>query len=64
MLFRSIAGYPTFKLGRSAQVTFTNCWIPVLTALLVWKMGISPILVVLLAGVGGYVYGKYIKPTE
>ena len=60
----ALIAVPTFKLGRSAQVTFTNCWIPVLTALLVWKMGISPILVVLLAGVGGYVYGKYIKPTE
>jgi chromate transporter len=33
-------------------------------ALLIWLLGVSPIYVILAAGIGGYVYGKYIKPTE
>ena len=55
---------PTFKLGQSAKITLTNCWIPIAGALAIWLLGVSPILVILIAGIGGYVYGKYIKPTE
>ena len=48
---------PIFKMARMAKVTFTNIWIPVVGALLIWVMGVSPIYVILLAGIGGYVYG-------
>jgi len=27
-------------------------------------MGVSPIYIIILAGLGGWVYGKYIQPTE
>ena len=55
---------PTFKLAKSANVTLNNCWIPIGCALAIYLMGISPILIILLAGICGYVYGQYIKPTE
>lgn len=60
----ALIAVPTFKMGKSAKITWTNCWIPIACALAIWLMGVSPILVILVAGVGGYMYGKYIKPTE
>ena len=55
---------PTFKMAKSAKITFTNVWIPVVSAFLIWLLGVSPIYVIIVAGLGGYLYGKYIKPTE
>lgn len=55
---------PTFKMAKSAKITLTNVWIPVVSAFLIWMLGVSPIYVIILAGLGGYLYGKYIKPTE
>ncbi len=60
----ALIAVPTFKLGRSARITWTNCWIPIAGALAIWALGVSPILIILLAAVGGYVYGKYVRPTE
>ena len=54
---------PTFSLARSAKITRTTCWIPIAGALAIWLLGVSPILIILVAGIGGYVYGKIIKPT-
>ena len=33
-------------------------WIPVLSALLIVAFGVSPIYVIITAGVAGFVYGK------
>ncbi len=60
----ALIAVPTFKLAQSAKITLTNCWIPIAGALAIWLLGVSPILIILIAGIGGYVYGKYIKPTE
>jgi len=60
----ALIAVPTFNLARNAKITLTNCWIPIVSALAIWKFGVSPILVILIAGICGYVYGQYIKPTE
>ena len=60
----ALIAVPTFRMAKSAKVTLSNCWIPIACALAIWLMGVSPILVILIAGVSGYMYGKYIKPTE
>ena len=39
-------------------------WIPVVSALLIWLLGVSPIYIIIMAGLGGYLYGRYIKPSE
>ena len=49
---------PVFTLARSAKVTWSNCWIPVVSALLIWLLGVNPVLVILAAAVGGIIYGK------
>ncbi len=60
----ALIAVPTFKLAKSAKLTWTNCWIPVAGALLIWLLGVSPIYIILAAGIGGYLYGTLIKPTE
>ena len=55
---------PTFRLAMSAQLSWSTCWIPVIGALLIWLLGVSPIYIILAAGIGGWVYGRVIKPTE
>ena len=60
----ALIAVPTFRMARSAKITLTNCWIPIACALAIWMLGVSPIYVILVAGIGGFVYGKYIKPTE
>lgn len=52
---------PVFRMVKSARINRYNIWIPVLAALAIWLMGISPIYIILLAGLGGYAYGQYIK---
>ena len=47
---------PVFTMARSAKVTWTNVWIPVLCALLIWLFGVSPVLIVLAAALLGYLY--------
>ena len=60
----ALIAVPTFKMAKTAKIAWSNCWIPVACALAIWAMKVSPILIILLAAAGGYVYGKYIKPTE
>ena len=50
---------PTFKLAKDAEITRYNIWIPVMSALLIWQLGVSPILIILIAGLGGYLYGRF-----
>lgn len=49
---------PTFKMAKTAQIGWTNVWIPVLGAFLIWMFGVSPIYVILAAAIGGWVYGR------
>lgn len=60
----ALIAVPTFNMARSAHIGWANCWIPIAGALLIWAFGVSPILIILAAGVGGWLYGNFIKPTE
>ena len=60
----ALIAVPTFNLAKSAKISWVNCWIPIGGALLIWLMGISPIFIILAAAISGWIYGKYIKPTE
>jgi chromate transporter len=59
----ALIAVPTFNMARSAKLSWLNCWIPIASALLIWALGVSPIYIILLAGIGGYLYGTLIKPT-
>lgn len=49
---------PTFRMAKSAKVNRFNVWIPVVSALLIWLLGFSPIWIIAAAGAGGYIYGR------
>ncbi len=49
---------PVFRMAKTAKVSWRNCWIPVLAAMLIWLCGVSPVWVILVAIAGGAVYGK------
>ena len=56
---------PTFKLGKSAKINRYTIWIPVISAILIWLLGFSPIWIIIAAGVGGFAYGRfYDRRTE
>ena len=52
---------PTFKMAKTARINRYNVWIPVVSALLIWLLGFSPVYVIILSGLGGYIYGRYKK---
>ena len=51
---------PTFSMAKSAKINRYNVWIPVVSALLIWLVGVSPVYIIVLAGLGGFIYGKLI----
>ena len=50
---------PTFSMAKSAKVNRYTIWIPVVSALLIWLLGFSPIWIIIAAGVGGFCWGKW-----
>ena len=49
---------PVFSVAKSAKIGWTNVWIPLLSALLIVAFGVSPVYIILIAGVGGYLWGR------
>lgn len=49
---------PTFSMAKAAKINRYTIIIPVLSALLIWLFGVSPIYIIILAGIGGYIYGR------
>ena len=54
----ALIAVPVFNVARSARIGWSTLWIPVLTALLIVFAGVSPVFVIIVAGVAGLVYGK------
>ncbi len=54
----ALIAVPTFNLGKRAQLNKFTIWIPIVSALAIWLLGVSPIWIIILAGIGGYIYGR------
>ena len=54
----ALIAVPTFNLAKRAELSKWTLWIPIVSALVIWLMGVSPIWVIIVAGVGGYAVGK------
>ena len=52
---------PVLSTAKSARITWRNCWIPISGALLIWQLGVSPIILILAGAIGGIIYYKYIE---
>ena len=53
----ALIAVPTFNLAKSAKISLSNCWIPIVSALLIWGIGVNPIYIIIAAGIGGYLCG-------
>jgi chromate transporter len=53
----ALIAVPTFKLAMSCRLNWFTVWIPIVSALLIWLMGVSPIWIIIAAGIGGYFIG-------
>ena len=49
---------PVFSVAKSARISWANVLIPVLSALLIVAYGVSPIYIIIAAGVGGFLWGR------
>ena len=54
----ALIAVPTFNMAKRAQLNKWTVWIPIVSALAIWLMGVSPIWVIVAAGIGGFAYGK------
>ena len=57
----ALIAVPTFNLGKRAQLNKFTIWIPIISALAIWLLGVSPIWIIILAGLGGFLWGKVIS---
>jgi chromate transporter len=60
----ALIAVPTFRMAQSAKIGWTNCWIPIVSALAIWLLGVSPIYIIIVAGIGGYIYGMAAHPSS
>ena len=49
---------PCFTMARTAHLNRHNIWIPIIACLLITAWGVSPIWIILVAGVAGFVWGR------
>ncbi len=55
---------PVFSMARSARITRRNVWLPIVSTLLIWWLGVSPVYIIAAAGIGGYLYGRYLERKQ
>lgn len=53
----ALIAVPTLNLAKRAQLTWQTIWIPIVSTLLIWYIGVSPIWVIVAAGLGGLFFG-------
>ena len=54
----ALIAVPVFNLAKSARIGWGSAWIPLLSALLIVALGVSPVFVIIVAGLSGFVWGK------
>ena len=60
----ALIAVPTFRLGQRAKLNRYTIWIPVVCALAIWGLGVSPIWIIIVAALAGYCYGKFIATVR
>ena len=55
---------PLIKMGKNADVNLKNIWIPIMVALLVWLLGVSPIYIIAGAVLLGIFHLAFLKITH
>ncbi len=55
---------PCFTMAKTAKLSWRNIWIPIVCCALIALFGVSPILIIIAAGVGGWLWGKLRMENE
>ena len=55
----ALIAVPCFKMAKTANISWRNAWIPIVCCLLIALFGVSPIYIIIAAGVSGYLYGRW-----
>jgi len=55
---------PIFHLSKAAGITWRNVWMPIVSALLIWQLGVSPIWVIVAGIAGGIVRYFTLKKND
>ena len=50
---------PCFKMAQTAKITLHTLWIPVVCCLLISLFKVSPILIIIAAGIAGWLWGRW-----
>lgn len=50
---------PCFKMAKTAGITWRTVWIPIACCLLIALANVSPIYLIIIAGVAGWLLGRY-----
>ena len=58
-IFKGIRPAVVALMAKSAKINRYTIWIPIVSALLIWVLDVSPVYIIIIAGVGGFIYGKY-----
>ena len=54
----ALIAVPVFNVAKSAKLGWSTVWVPIVAAFLIVALGVSPIYVIMAAGVAGYVWGR------
>ncbi|MCD8178951.1 MAG: chromate transporter [Tannerellaceae bacterium] len=60
----ALIAVPCITTARSIKLSYKTIAIPIIAALLIWLAGVSPVYIILAAGIGGIIYGIYIKKNK
>jgi chromate transporter len=60
----ALIAVPTFNMARSAKLNRFTIWIPIVSALLIWLLGVSPIYIIIAAAIGGLFFGSKKKSVQ
>ena len=52
----ALIAVPVLRLAKTAKITYKTVWLAVAAALLVWALHVSPVYVIIFAGLGGWCY--------
>lgn len=55
---------PCFTMAKTAHLNLYNCWIPVVCCVLIAAFGVSPIWLILIAAVAGFLWGRWKRKSD
>lgn len=55
----ALIAVPVINMAKAAGISYRTAIIPIAAALLIWVFDVSPVYIVLTAGIGGIVYGYF-----